>query len=167
MHDIATLNWISILVAALSGFAIGSFWYGPVLFQKPWMALSGMSKEKGAQANMVVTFGGAYVLNALAATGIAIVLGEHHGWHSGLDVGAFAAVFFVSTRTRRHLPFRTAAAQALAHQCGLPGGQFRGNGKHSRRLAALEGDFTNTAGSAARRTRPILRNCRQTNRGMP
>jgi hypothetical protein len=97
MHDIATLNWISILVAALSGFAIGSFWYGPVLFQKPWMALSGMSKEKGAQANMVVTFGGAYVLNALAATGIAIVLGDHHGWHSGLHVGAFAAVFFVST----------------------------------------------------------------------
>lgn len=97
MHHVSALNWISILVAALSGFVLGSLWYGPALFQKPWMQLTGITKEQGAKANMVVTFGGAYVLNVLGATGIALVLGEHHGWSSGLHAGAFAAFFFIAT----------------------------------------------------------------------
>jgi hypothetical protein len=96
MHHIAMTQWVSIFVAALSGFVIGGLWYGP-LFQKPWMQLTGMTKEKGAQASMAVTFGGAYVLNVIGAIGIAIVLGDHGGWGSGLHTGAFAGFFFVST----------------------------------------------------------------------
>lgn len=96
MHHIVAAQWISIFVAALSGFAIGSLWYGP-LFQKPWMQLTGMTKEKGAQANMAVVMGGAYLLNAIGATGIAMVLGDHRGWASGLHVGAFVGFFFVAT----------------------------------------------------------------------
>lgn len=96
MHHIASLNWPGIVVAALSGFVIGSIWYGP-LFQKPWMRLTGMTKEKGAQASMPLTFGGAYVLNFIAATGIAILLGDHTGWTSGLHTGLLTGVFFVAT----------------------------------------------------------------------
>jgi hypothetical protein len=96
MHHIATINWLSVFVAALSGFVIGSLWYGP-LFQKPWMRLSGMTKEKGGEASMPLTFGGAYVLNVIGAIGIAIVLGEHGGWASGLHAGAFAGFFFIAT----------------------------------------------------------------------
>jgi hypothetical protein len=94
MHHIATINWLSVFVAALSGFVIGGLWYGP-LFQKPWMQLTGMTKERGAQANMAVTFGGAYVLNVIGAIGIAMVLGDHGGWHNGLHTGALAGLFFV------------------------------------------------------------------------
>jgi hypothetical protein len=61
------------------------------------MRLTGMSKEKGAQASMPLVFGGAYVLNLLGATGIAFLLGEHHGIASGLHVGVFAAFFFIAT----------------------------------------------------------------------
>lgn len=96
MHDIATLNWLSILVAALSGFVIGGLWYGP-LFQKPWMRLTGMTREKGAEASMALTFGGAYVLNLVGATGIAILMGDHTGWGTGLHTGVFTAFFFVAT----------------------------------------------------------------------
>jgi hypothetical protein len=95
MHDIALVNWLSVFVAALTGFVIGSVWYGP-LFQKPWMQLTGMTKEKGAQASIAVTFGGAYMLNVIGATGIAILLGDHGGWASGLHAGAFAAFFFIA-----------------------------------------------------------------------
>lgn len=96
MHHIATINWLSVFVAALTGFVIGSLWYGP-LFQKPWMRMTGMTKEKGAEANMALTFGGAYVLNVIGAIGIAIVLGDHGGWASGLHAGAFAGFFFMAT----------------------------------------------------------------------
>ena len=96
MHHFASLNWLSVLVAALSGFVIGGLWYGP-LFQKPWMQLTGMTKERGAQVNMAVTYGGAYVLNLVGAIGIALVLGHHSGWASGLHTGVFTAAFFVAT----------------------------------------------------------------------
>jgi hypothetical protein len=96
MHHISAFSWPGILVAALSGFAVGSLWYGP-LFQKPWMEASGMTKEKGAQGNMALTFGGAYVLNVIGATGIVIVLGEHGGWASGVHTGAFIGFFFIAT----------------------------------------------------------------------
>jgi hypothetical protein len=91
-----SINWLAVIVAALSGFVIGSLWYGP-LFQKPWMAASGMTKEKGAQGNMPLTFGGAYVLNLLGATGISILMGDHQSVATGAHVGVFTAFFFVAT----------------------------------------------------------------------
>ena len=96
MHQLGSLNWLAILVAAASGFVIGGLWYGP-LFQKPWMRLSGMTKEKGAQGNIALTFGGAYLLNLIAAAGIALLAGPQAGWLAGLHTGAFAALFFVAT----------------------------------------------------------------------
>ena len=95
MHHLGSLNWLAVLVAAASGFVIGGLWYGP-LFQKPWMRLSGMTKEKGAQGSMALTFGGAYVLNLVAAAGIALLTGPQVGWLLGLHTGAFAALFFVA-----------------------------------------------------------------------
>jgi len=96
MHQFSSLNWISVLVAALAGFVIGSLWYGP-LFQKPWMKHSGMTREKGAQGNPVLIFGGAYVLNVIAATGLGLLIGDSGTWLGGLHAGAFAGLFFVAT----------------------------------------------------------------------
>jgi hypothetical protein len=91
----ALVNWLAVIVAAASGFVIGSLWYGPV-FGKVWMRLTGMTKEKGAQANMAVTFGGAYVLNLIAALGIATVSVDHAGVMFALHVGLLGAFFFVA-----------------------------------------------------------------------
>lgn len=95
MDRFALVNWLAVVVAALSGFAIGSLWYGPI-FGKAWMRLTGMTKEKGAQASMAVTFGGAYALNFLAAAGIAMLNGSHTGWLFGLHTGLAGAFFFVA-----------------------------------------------------------------------
>jgi hypothetical protein len=95
MDRFALVNWLAVLVAAASGFVIGSLWYGPV-FGKVWMRLTGMTKEKGAQANMAVTFGGAYVLNLIAALGIATVSVDHAGVMFALHVGLLGAFFFVA-----------------------------------------------------------------------
>lgn len=95
MHQFSDINWLAVLVAAASGFVIGSVWYG--VFQKPWMRHSGMTKEKGTQGNQVLIFGGAYVLNLVAATGIALIAGPEASWQTGVHVGAFTAFFFVAT----------------------------------------------------------------------
>jgi Protein of unknown function (DUF1761) len=96
MIHFENVNFIAALVAALSGFVIGGLWYGP-LFQKPWMRLTGMTKEKGAEASMAVTFGLAYVLNFIAAIGIGMLMGPHDGLHLGAHAGLAASVFFVVT----------------------------------------------------------------------
>jgi hypothetical protein len=96
MHHIADINWLAVVVATVSSFALGGVWYGP-LFSKAWMSLTGMTKEKGAQASMAVTFGGTFALNLLIAIAIALLTGPHAGWKLGLHTGLFSAFFFVAT----------------------------------------------------------------------
>jgi hypothetical protein len=96
MHHFESINYLAVLVAALSGFVIGGIWYGP-LFGKPWMAASGMTKENGAQGNVAVTFGLAYALNAIAAIGLASLLNGHRGLLLGLHEGFAVGLFFVAT----------------------------------------------------------------------
>ena len=96
MHHFADINWLAVVVATVSSFALGGIWYGP-LFSKAWMKLTGMTKQKGAEASMAVTFGGTFALNLLIAIAIALLTGPHAGWHAGLHTGLFSAFFFVAT----------------------------------------------------------------------
>lgn len=96
MHHISELNWIAVVVATLSSFALGGLWYGPV-FGKAWMKASGVSQEKAAQVNMLKTYGGTFVLNLAVAFAIATLIGPHAGWKMGLHTGLFSSVFFVAT----------------------------------------------------------------------
>jgi fructose-specific phosphotransferase system IIC component len=75
MHSLANVNWLAVFVAPLIGFVLGFLWYGP-LFGRAWMKLTGMTKEKGAEANMALTFGGTYLLNVVVAIGLATFLFE-------------------------------------------------------------------------------------------
>lgn len=96
MHMLGSINWLSVFVATLSSFVVGALWYGP-LFQKPWMAATGMTKEKGAKGNMALIFGGTFVLNLFVAAGIAVLLGSTRSLLLGLHTGLFTAFFFVAT----------------------------------------------------------------------
>ena len=96
MHHLSDINWLAVVVATVSSFALGSLWYGPV-FGRVWMAASGMTKETGAQGSMALTFGGTFVLNLCIATALALLAGPHAGWKMGLHTGLFSALFFVAT----------------------------------------------------------------------
>ncbi len=47
------INILSVIVAAIANMIIGFVWYGPVLFAKKWMQLTGMSEEKMKSMNPV------------------------------------------------------------------------------------------------------------------
>lgn len=56
-----SLNYVAVLLAAVSGIVVGSFWYGP-LFGKPWVALMGftpadMEKAKAKGMGKVMAMG--------------------------------------------------------------------------------------------------------------
>jgi len=66
-------NYLAIVVAALSGFAIGAVWYGP-LFGKTWMRLSGVSEEDVKNTNFLKVYGMTFAMSFIAAYVLAHVL---------------------------------------------------------------------------------------------
>ena len=68
------VNWLAVLVAAFSAFALGGIWYGP-LFGKRWQRLVGLSDEAAKAGNPAIIFGGAFVLSLIAAAVFAMFLG--------------------------------------------------------------------------------------------
>ena len=85
------VNYLAVLLAALSAFVLGGLWYS-ALFAKPWAALTGQSEEKLKSGSMPLVFGGAFLLNLIAAYVFAVFLagvsdikfGAAYGFAAGL-----------------------------------------------------------------------------------
>jgi len=61
------INFLAILVAALSSFVVGFIWYNPKVFGNIWMREIGMTDEKARQSNMIKIFGLTFVFAFLLA----------------------------------------------------------------------------------------------------
>jgi hypothetical protein len=68
------VNYLAVALAALSAFVLGGLWYS-LLFAKSWMALTGQSEEKLKSGNPAMIFGGAFLLNLIAAFVLALFIG--------------------------------------------------------------------------------------------
>jgi len=98
MHLHADLNWLAIVVAAVSAFALGGLWYGP-LFRHAWCREAGMDPNAPPKGHPAKTFGVAFIAALIAAYGFAALLGPqpepHFAIHAGFMVGAlFVAMSF-------------------------------------------------------------------------
>jgi hypothetical protein len=101
MHS---LNWLAVLVAAISTMVVGFLWYSPLLFAKPWMREMGYDpNDKAKTEEMKKTAGPAYagsmVAGLLSAFTLALVL---HGLraedlHFGIMASFHIWLGFVAT----------------------------------------------------------------------
>lgn len=59
------VNWLAVLAAGVINMIVGSLWYSPLLFAKPWMESLGLSDKKleemKKQVNMGQTYGMMFV----------------------------------------------------------------------------------------------------------
>jgi len=78
------VNYLAVLLAALSAFLLGGLWYS-LLFAKPWARLTGQSEERLKSGNPALVFGGAFLLNLVAAYVLAMFVGG-----TGLKFSTFA-----------------------------------------------------------------------------
>jgi hypothetical protein len=81
--DISTLNWMAVIVAALSNFLIGGLWYSPVLFGKIWMKENNFSDEDIKKGNMTKIFGLTFLFSIIMAFNLGMFLndaGTTAGW---------------------------------------------------------------------------------------
>ena len=101
MHS---LNWLAVLVAAISTMVVGFLWYSPLLFAKPWMREMGYDpNDKAKTEEMKKTAGPAYagsmVAGLLSAFTLALIL---HGLraedlHFGIMASFHIWLGFVAT----------------------------------------------------------------------
>jgi hypothetical protein len=90
----ASVNWIAVLVAAISSFVLGSFWYSPLLFSKRWQQEVSLSDDKIKQANMAKIFGTAFVFQLIIAVNLAFFLASPEiGLQQGLVYGLLTGVW--------------------------------------------------------------------------
>ncbi|HWY11809.1 MAG TPA: DUF1761 domain-containing protein [Bacteroidia bacterium] len=75
------INFIAVLIAALVPMVMGFIWYNPKVFGTAWMAATGMTPEKGKQANMPMVFIVSFILSFLLA--FAIQFMTIHQYHVG------------------------------------------------------------------------------------
>ena len=61
------INFLAVLVAALSSFIVGFFWYNPKVFGTIWMNETGMTEEKAKKGNMAKIFGLTVVFSFMLA----------------------------------------------------------------------------------------------------
>lgn len=95
------MNFLAIIIAAIVNVIIGSLWYSPLLFAKPWAKASGMKKEDMGKdykmsagmyvppliAAFVTSFVLAWFLNALHITSVG----------GGIEIGFLAWLGFTTT----------------------------------------------------------------------
>lgn len=93
-----SINYLAVIVAALSSFIVGWIWYGP-LFGKTWMRLHGFSKDDLIEGtlSMPVIMVVNYIATALAALAIAMFIGPEANAGFGIFAGIMIAVFWIGT----------------------------------------------------------------------
>jgi hypothetical protein len=97
------LNWLAILVAAMSTMVIGFLWYSPLLFAKPWMREMGYDpNDKAKTEEMKKSAGPAYAGSMVASLVSAFILAHFLHWvhaeslHYGLMTGFHIWLGFVA-----------------------------------------------------------------------
>ena len=92
------INWLSVLVAAISSFLVGGIWYGP-LFGKAWMVEFGFKEEDLKERSIPKTFGLSLVLAFIAALILDMFIGKEADIMFGLAAGFFAGLGWVAMST--------------------------------------------------------------------
>jgi len=87
----ANINYLAVVVAAVSSLLIGGVWFSPILFARAWQREAGLTDEqvsKGAGKAMA----GAFVLALIIALNLGMFLGSHAGIAWGAGAGALAGI---------------------------------------------------------------------------
>ena len=74
--DMSLVNWPAVIVAALSGFAVGGLWYAPPLFGNAWMADSKLTAEEIQKGNKAKIFGFTALFSLIMAANLAMFLAD-------------------------------------------------------------------------------------------
>ena len=87
------LNWLAIIIAAISTFLIGGFWYSPLLLGKQWQKENNFSNEDTKKGNMPKIFGLTFLFSFIMAFNLAMFLNDSKTTASWGAIAGFFAGF--------------------------------------------------------------------------
>jgi hypothetical protein len=70
------VNWLAVVAAALSSFALGGLWYSPAVFGRAWMRENNLSEERLKRAGTGRAFGFSFVFSLAMSANLALFLAE-------------------------------------------------------------------------------------------
>lgn len=91
-----SINYLAVLAAAISTFAIGGVWYSPLLWQNAWMKANRLTEADLGGAGQARIFGLAFVFAVVMALNLAMFLNAPDtttAW--GAAAGALTAIWVV------------------------------------------------------------------------
>ncbi|MBX7153059.1 DUF1761 domain-containing protein [bacterium] len=94
--DMSQINYLAVVVAALSSFVIGGIWYSPILFAKSWMIENGFTEESLKGGNQGMIFGGSFILALIMSFNLAAFLQGPPDLAWGITAGALAGIGWVA-----------------------------------------------------------------------
>lgn len=95
--DFSTINYLAVLVAALSTFLLGGLWYSPMLFGKVWMRANNFTDKDLQTFSKARMFGWSFVFSLVMAANLAMFLaGPTTNLTWGIAAGALAGVGWVA-----------------------------------------------------------------------
>lgn len=95
--DFSNLNYLAVLVAALSTFVLGGLWYSPMLFGKAWMQLNNFTAADLQAFSKARMFGCSFVFSLVMALNLAMFLaGSTTDVIWGMTAGALAGLGWVA-----------------------------------------------------------------------
>ena len=89
------VNYLAVLLAAISAFMLGGLWYSPALFAKKWLAYTGKTGSEDT-GPVPLIFGGAFLLSLVSTLVFAIFLGPNRGLAFGAQAGFAAGLCWVA-----------------------------------------------------------------------
>lgn len=118
------INWLAVVLAALTAFVLGGVWYSPLLFAKPWQRLAGLSDEDLASGNPAITYGVSFLLALVAAAVFGLFLGPDPAPAFAVGAGAAAGLGWVATSFGINYQFERRSPALLAINGGYHTLQF-------------------------------------------
>ncbi len=94
--DLSQINYLAVVVAALSSFVIGFIWYAPFAFGNVWMKEAGLTEEIIKQSSMIRILSLTFLLALIICFNLAAFLGPEANFIWGMTAGALAGIGWVS-----------------------------------------------------------------------
>ena len=83
------MNYLAILAGAVAFWILGALWYSPALFSKSWQNEVGLSDDDIKGGNMIMIFGGSFVLMFFMSVALYFVIASHPAEEINFTHGMF------------------------------------------------------------------------------
>jgi hypothetical protein len=91
------VNFLAVLVAAVSAFLLGGLWYSPALFGKTWEREAGVSLDQPKKGHSAIVFAVSFLFSLIAATVFALFLGRNPPLNTAVRDGLAIGACWVAT----------------------------------------------------------------------